>query len=213
MGAKSPGDRGCLAAPRTHRYPKGLSMPAVHPSPEFDTDRLRLVPVDDCHAAAIHAEFTAEITRFMHPRPAASLDETLSFIALSRGEMRLGRAIQWVMVDRHQVMNFVGCIGLHGIDERVPELGLWVAESRQGAGVGSEAATAALRWAQSHLPHVAAVRYPVDRRNRASRRIPERLGGTIQREFVSVSLGGQTLDQLEYLIPLTSRDFHPGDPT
>jgi ribosomal-protein-alanine N-acetyltransferase len=144
----------------------------------------------------------------MHPRPADSLLETQAFIAFSRAELQQGRSIQWVMSDPGPGARFVGCIGLHGIDEHRPELGLWVAASRQGVGLGLEAATAVIRWARSYLPHVEAIRYPVDRRNLPSLRIPERLGGTIQREFMSVSLDGQTLDQVEYLIPMTTLGLH-----
>lgn len=44
------------------------------------------------------------------------------------------------------------------------------------------------------------IKYPVDKRNIPSRKIPESLGGVIAREYKSINQSGFDLDEVEYYI-------------
>jgi RimJ/RimL family protein N-acetyltransferase len=62
-----------------------------------------------------------------------------------------------------------------------------------------EAITAIKKWAEENLNYEY-LRYPVDRRNIASRKIPEALGGKIFRQYDRVNMSGNNLRLLEYII-------------
>ncbi len=46
----------------------------------IETERLRLVPIEETHAPDIFREFTEDVTHYMFPKPAENLEETLSFL-------------------------------------------------------------------------------------------------------------------------------------
>lgn len=176
--------------------------PAANPlGTTITTARLRLAPIALEHAPAIFASFDAKITRYMMPAPAGVIGETEAFIRDALAGMAAGTNLQLVILDKG-TNEFLGCCGLHGLDQPVPEAGLWLKAAVHGKGYGREAIAALVTWAQTTLPAATHIRYPVDKRNRASRRIPEFLGGKIAKEYRDTALGGQELDQVEYHIPL-----------
>jgi ribosomal-protein-alanine N-acetyltransferase len=160
-------------------------------------ERVRLVPTTHDHAEAIFREFSEEITRYMYPRPAARMEETLDFIERSRERMAAGANLQLTILSR-ETGEFLGCCGLHGeSNPKSPELGIWVKRAAHGRGYGREAIVALVRWASDNLV-VDHILYPVDRNNLASRKIPESLGGTIVAEKSDVGHGGNPLDLVIY---------------
>jgi ribosomal-protein-alanine N-acetyltransferase len=160
-------------------------------------ERVRLVPTTHEHAESIFREFTEEITRFMYPRPAARIEETLEFIESSRERMAVGANLQLTILSR-ETGEFLGCCGLHGeSNPKSPELGIWVKRAAHGRGYGREAIAALVGWASDNLV-VGHILYPVDRNNLASRKIPESLGGTIVAEKSDVGHGGNPLDLVIY---------------
>jgi RimJ/RimL family protein N-acetyltransferase len=94
---------------------------------------------------------------------------------------------------------FLGHGGMHDVDSPTPELGIWLKKSAHGQKYGIEAVTAVVHWACDNLD-VRYLRYPVDRRNVPSRRIPEALGGVIEAEYGWTSDAGRELDLVEYRI-------------
>jgi RimJ/RimL family protein N-acetyltransferase len=165
------------------------------------TPRLRLEPIATGHAPAVFASFNARITRYMNPAPAEDISETLAFIESARAALAVGEELVMAILDGANG-DFLGVAGLHGIGRPDPELGIWLKETAHGQGFGREAITGLVAWARSNLPPgTRHFTYPVDRRNHPSRRIPESLGGTVQREFRATGMGGQELDEVEYWIP------------
>ncbi len=162
------------------------------------SERLSLIPISENHAETIFKEFTSEITEFMYPKPPESIREVLEFITTSLETMKARSNVQLVITDLEDG-TFLGCIGLHHIDRRDPELGIWLKKSSHGKRYGLEAMTALVQWAQEHLDFEH-LKYPVDKRNIASRKIPMALGGILKREFKATNLGGNELDEVEYWI-------------
>jgi ribosomal-protein-alanine N-acetyltransferase len=73
--------------------------------------------------------------------------------------------------------------------------------------------SALARWAFENLD-VRYLIYPVDRRNTASRRIPESLGGIIEAEYEKTNESGRVLDEVEYRIyPPEAQSMSRGDPS
>lgn len=144
----------------------------------------------------IFREFTPEITTHMFPRPAEKIWETIEFIETSIKENKEGSNFQIVILDKVNKV-FLGCDGLHHIDRKTPELGIWIKKSAHGHGYGKEAIIALKEWADKNLDYEY-ILYPVDAENKASRKIPEFFGGEIAREYEQMSMSGKTLHLLEY---------------
>ncbi len=94
---------------------------------------------------------------------------------------------------------FLGVAGLHHIDTKYPELGIWIKKSGHGQKYGREAMHALKDWADRHLDYEYII-YPVDRDNVASRKIPESLGGIVHGEYQKTTPSGSVLNTVEYHI-------------
>jgi RimJ/RimL family protein N-acetyltransferase len=172
-------------------------MPS-HARVAIETPRLLLLPTHERYAEAVFANFTAEITTYMFPAPARTIDETLAFLRSARASMEAGKEIEVVILNR-DTEEFLGHGGLHHVDTRTPELGIWIKKAAHGNGYGMEAIAGLAGWADANLAFDYLI-YPVDRRNVASRRIPEALGGVVAAEYTRTSASGNLLDLLEYRI-------------
>lgn len=163
------------------------------------TGRLRLETITSAYREEIFREFTPEITCYMYPPPARAIAETDGFIAQSQTQLAEGTDLVMVILIRESG-EFIGCCGIHKLGDPVPELGIWIKKGSHGNGYGREAVGGLIAWARKNLPH-AALRYPVDRRNTPSRKIPESHGGLLQEGCsFEKGLGGNDLEIVEYLI-------------
>ena len=164
----------------------------------IETDRLRLAATHERFAPEVFPNFTAEITTFMFPAPAKTIDETEDFLRSARAATAAGEELQ-VVVLHGQTGELLGHGGLHNLDSRSPELGIWIKKSAHGNGYGMEAVAGLADWACANLKFDYLV-CPVDRRNVPSRRIPEALGGVVAAEYTQTNASGNLLDLLEYRI-------------
>lgn len=165
---------------------------------EIFTNRLLLQPISLKYKKDIFKEFTEEITTYMHPRPPQTISETESFISESLLNIQNGDELI-VGILKKDSQEFLGCSGIHKINSKYPEIGIWLKKSAHGSGYGIEAITALKDWAQSNLDYKYLL-YLVDRANIPSRKIPERLGGQIFREYEQTNLSGKVLHLVEYRI-------------
>jgi RimJ/RimL family protein N-acetyltransferase len=164
----------------------------------IETKRLRLLPTHESYAPDVFPNFTSEVTTYMFPAPAKTIDETVAFLRGARAANEAGRELE-VVVLRKETGEFLGHGGLHHIETRTPELGIWIKRAAHGNAYGREAVTGLVDWACAHLGFDYLV-YPVDRRNTASRHIPEALGGVVEAEYPMTNASGKQLDLLEYRI-------------
>jgi RimJ/RimL family protein N-acetyltransferase len=164
----------------------------------IETENLFLKPISlECKEDCFR-EFTPEITVFMHPKPAEKIEETIEYIegAMKRNEAGTDFG---VMILNKNTGEFFGNGGLHHINTREPELGIWIKKSAHGHGYGKEAMFAMKKWADENLDYNFII-YPVDRDNPASRRIPEAMDGKVFAEYKKTGLGGNKLNILEYRV-------------
>ena len=133
----------------------------------------------------------------MQPRSPQYIAETELFINQSIIEVGNGSALIFVILKKES-QEFLGCAGIHDI-ARNPEIGIWLKRSAHGNKYGLEAITAIKKWVDENL-HYECLRYSVDRRNIASRKIPEALDAKIFMEYDRVNMSGNTLHLLEYRI-------------
>lgn len=165
---------------------------------EIYTNQLLLKPISMQYKAEIFSEFTEEITTYMHPRSPKDISEIEVFIQLSLDDLKDGSNLV-LRILKKESQEFLGCAGLHEIDLKSPALGIWLKKSAHGNKYGLEAITGIKNWADEHLDYEY-LRYPVDRANIASRKIPEALEGEFFREYNQVNLSGNILHLVEYRI-------------
>ncbi|HOV15245.1 MAG TPA: GNAT family N-acetyltransferase [Spirochaetota bacterium] len=162
----------------------------------IENEKLLLVPISLQYKEDIFREFNNSITTYMYPKPPEKIKETEDFINDSLENMGLGTNIQLVILKK-DTKEFLGCIGLHKIDTKTPELGLWLKKKAWGNRYGIDSIKLLVEWARTNIQYDY-FKYPVDRRNIASRRIPEHFGAEIKDEFKCVGANGNPLDILEY---------------
>lgn len=165
---------------------------------EIITNRLKLVPINLIYQEIIFKEFTPEVTHFLTPQPADDIQDTINFINDSLTKTLFGSELQLVALDK-DTQEFLGCVGLHNIDTKTPELGLWFKQSAWGLGYGKESMLALRNWAKDNLTY-SHISYPVCKDNLPSRKIAEFIGGKIAREYLGKNSKGEEMAEVEYLI-------------
>lgn len=166
------------------------------------TDRLKLEPVSFAYAQEIFHEFTSEVTKYMHPAPAKKIEDSEMFIAESMAGMERGEELVCVILKK-DTGEFLGCAGMHNLNTKTPEPGIWIKTDAHGHGYGIEAVRAMKRWVDQNVVYDYLV-YPVVKQNGSSRRIAESLSGTVAREYTQTNLSGHAWEHVEYRIyPLT----------
>lgn len=175
--------------------------------PTLETKNLVLKPIEVSDAEAIFHFFTANVTQYMYPAPAKTIDDTLAFINHSIELRNQDKEIVFVARLKYDD-TFVGCMGLHQKDTQTPELGIWIQEGLFGKNLGLEGMRAVIDYARKNIPHTYLV-YPVDRRNVASRNIPESFGGIYKKAYPVKGMAGNELDIIEYWIYPKKPDNYP----
>lgn len=164
----------------------------------IETDRLRLVPISSEYRQEIFQAFTDRVARYTYPQPTGNIADTDVFISGSLDSMEQGGELQFVAVSKNDG-DFIGCTGLHHLSTR-PEPGLWLKESAWNNGFGFEIVAALKRWVDRYIVYEY-LYYPVHKDNVPSRRIPEKLGGILEKEeFVSRNARGEDYTMVAYRI-------------
>lgn len=135
---------------------------------EIETARLRIVPFDMKYLEEYHAEFNAEITKYQYPDPFGSISDAReilqAFVEMMNREEMLFMAILTPQGE------FVGGVEIHGLQERYPELGIWIKKASQQKGYAYEALSSVLKWADGTYQKDWYV-YEADIRNEGSMRL------------------------------------------
>lgn len=161
--------------------------------------RVTLTPIAQDAAEDVLREFTAEVTRYMLPKPVEDMVQVRGFIDASRANMAAGDELV-LTIRRRASGEFLGVCGLHNRAQGdTPELGIWLKVDAHGARLGREAIELLVAWAKARLAFAYLI-YPVDRANVASRRIAESLGGVVIRKTRRESMSGYMLNEWVYRI-------------
>ncbi|WP_414619248.1 GNAT family N-acetyltransferase [Calothrix sp. CCY 0018] len=169
---------------------------------EIECARLLLKSISLAYKKPIFDTFTEEITTYMYPRPAKNIAETASFIKNSLEGMKNEHELILVILKKDS-QEFLGCAGIHRINSKHPEFGIWLKKTAHHHGYGLETVTAMKNWCEENLD-CEYFTYPVDEENYPSRRIPEKLGGEIVRTYQKRNLSGRILNLVEYKIQLSA---------
>lgn len=165
-----------------------------------DTARLQLIPVTEAHTAFIFMYFTDEITRYMVPDASKTMEETREIVRRFIRERKSQTDYVWAITLKKSG-EFLGLVGLHSMGDPIPELGVWTKKEAHGCHYGREAIGGVIAYARTIGIHK--LRYPVDRRNTPSRKIPLFYGGHLVTAAHEVKTpGGRILQEEIYEIPL-----------
>ena len=164
----------------------------------IETQRLVIVPIELKYAPDIFREFTPEVTKYMSPPPPKVIEETEEFIN-SCIEKRLAGVDFTAVILEKGTEEFIGLCGLHQLDTKTPEFGIWLKTSAQGNKYGQEAILGLKKWADENIDYEY-ISYPVAVENIASRKIPELLGGVVDHEYTDHNGLGEEQRLVEYRI-------------
>lgn len=165
---------------------------------EIETERLKLKPVSLEYKDMIFSEFTDDTTRFMFPSTPKQVSDTEEFIKEAREKIEKGEELT-VSIFNKETNEFLGGGGIHAINTKTPELGIWIKKSAHGNKYGREAVAGLKEWADKNIEYEY-ILYPVAKENIASRKIPESLGGKLVRELVAKKQNGEDMEEVEYRI-------------
>ncbi|MGB3653462.1 MAG: GNAT family N-acetyltransferase [Rivularia sp. (in: cyanobacteria)] len=166
---------------------------------EIISDCLLLKSISLAYKKQIFETFTEDITTYMYPKAAKNIAQTASFIKSSLEGMKNEHELIMVILKK-DTQEFLGCTGIHRINSKHPEFGIWLKKTAHGNGYALEAIVAIKNWCEENLD-CEYFTYPVDEENYPSRRIPEKLGGEIIRTYQKRNLSGRILNLVEYRIP------------
>ena len=165
---------------------------------KIETKNLLLKSISLEYKENIFEEFTPEIVTYMFPPSPKKIEETIDFIEKSMTENKEGNNFQIVILNKKNG-EFLGCGGIHHIDTKTPEFGIWIKKSAHGNSYGKETIIALKQWADKNLTYDY-ILYPVVEENIASRKIPESLNGKVFREYEKTNMSGNKQHLLEYRI-------------
>jgi RimJ/RimL family protein N-acetyltransferase len=165
------------------------------------TRRLVLRPPRPADAPAIFARWDhdPEVYRYMHRRPATTVEQTDRWIRGAVEQRRRGTTLTWALT-RPEDDRPLGVVALTP-DGHEAGLGYVLARDAWGRGYATEAADAVVRAALA-LRGVSRVLARCDADNVASARVMEKVGmrheGTLRRHAVRPDLGPEPRDTLVY---------------
>ncbi|MBV8663828.1 MAG: GNAT family N-acetyltransferase [Hyphomicrobiales bacterium] len=139
--------------------------------------RLNLRPFKPEDASETFAAITPGVTRFMSWEPPATSEAFAEVWRAWLPAITAGTDLHLVIRLRSNG-EFFGLVGLHGIDDPAPELGVWIKETAHGHGYGREAVKTVIAWASPRFD-IGHFVWPVAEANLPSRRLAEALNGAI----------------------------------
>ncbi len=169
----------------------------------IETKNLLLQPITLEYKEEIFREFTPEITTHMFPKFPDKIEEIIEFIETAMKENEESSNFQVVVLNK-ATKEYLGNAGIHNINTKTPELGIWIKKSAHGNVYGKEAMIAFKEWADNNIDYEY-ILYPVVDVNYASKKIPEFLGGKIFREYDKKNMSGRNQHLLEYRIYPTQK--------
>jgi [ribosomal protein S5]-alanine N-acetyltransferase len=162
------------------------------------TERLLLVPINKKYSKSIFKEFNKEVTKYMYPSPLKTIKAAEEWINSSTNKMKKGEELVTVILKRSN-KEFLGVAAIHQINTQILELGVWLKLKAHGKGYGQESMKKIKEWTDRHIDYNY-IKYPVDMRNKSSKKIPASMGGKVKKESKEKNMSGKMLYLKEYRI-------------
>lgn len=162
----------------------------------FSSDRLKFSIVNDLYVEDIFNALTPTVAKYLPFIPTGKKEDTFGFVAYSLGQLEQQKDITLVATDK-ETGEFMGCCGIHDICEESISLGIWLKESANGKGYGTEIIKALEQFVFDYIS-VDYLIYNVDKNNEGSVHIAEKLGYVYHSSFVRKISDEKALDMLHY---------------
>ncbi|MGI3901116.1 MAG: GNAT family N-acetyltransferase [Janthinobacterium lividum] len=143
---------------------------------KFNSGRTTISQFEMKDAEHLFACILPAITVFMPWEPPSSVDQ----LRERRQELMGTAAFDdfWFVIRDRKTSECLGSASINDAASNTPEIGIWLRKTVHGHGYGSETIRALCRWASQCFDPQGFI-YPVAIANVPSRRIAERLGGTV----------------------------------
>ena len=165
----------------------------------IETERLLLKPLSEEYAESIFRHFTEQVTKYMFPTPAKNIDETRGAIN-EFIEQRKNETDHVFVILSKTNKEFIGMAGLHNLNDKIPELGIWTKIESHGNHYGREVIGGIIEHAREL--NIKTLLYPVDRRNTASKKIPLYYNGKLVGNKEVKTPDGRILEEEIYEIDI-----------
>jgi len=162
----------------------------------FSSDRLKFIIVNDQYVEDIFRELTPTVAKFLPFIPTGKKEDTFGFVAYSLGQLEQQKDITLLATDK-ETGEFIGCCGIHDMGEESISLGIWLKESANGKGYGTEIIKALEQFVFDSIP-VDYLIYNVEKDNQGSIHIAEKLGYVYHNSFVRNISEEKVLNMLQY---------------
>lgn len=165
---------------------------------EIPTERLLLKSISFDYLQEIFENCNSDIIDYLSFDAPTKINQTAEFIAHCLTCNQKGVELQLVILDK-ETKEFLGCCGLHNLDTKFPDFGIWLKKGVHRKAFGKETIISLKNWAEQNLD-LEYLRYRVEKRNIPSRKIAESLGGKFVEESFLKTPKGRELEFLEYHI-------------
>ncbi|WP_294374635.1 GNAT family N-acetyltransferase [uncultured Clostridium sp.] len=162
------------------------------------TKRLEERPMNIDDFQVLYENYDKDAEYYMDLFPAGNEEKLRDFIELCIKEMKEETDLHLIINDKI-TKKFIGYIGIYYLKENAPEIGIWINKESQHCGYGKEAMESVIKWIDDNYKF-SYMRYPVDKDNIFSRKLPEYFNGKIEKEYSLKSCSGRTLNLVEYWI-------------
>lgn len=162
---------------------------------QINTNRLILKLIHEKYIDDIFFNFNENVTRYMPFNPSKNKIDIVNFVENSKKNFINKTEIAFVILDFES--NFIGCCGIHNINLKSAELGLWLKENSQSQGFGSEIIISLIEFIEQNLK-LEYIIYPVDQENIKSRKILEKLGFEVFKTYQEYKNDIINLNIIEY---------------
>ncbi len=141
---------------------------------KVETERLNIIPFTEEYLNDYYKESTDNITRFQFPDSFTSIEQAKKRYENLVLDMREGKTLATIITSKDN--EFIGKFDVYGLQEKSPELGLWLKEAAHGKGYGTEVMKAMLQYLNSTKKYSSYI-YEADERNTASINLVKKFNG------------------------------------
>lgn len=148
----------------------------------WESERLSFVPISLEYLTDYQSNLTPKVAEFLSFDAMDNAAIWAEFIKRSEIEYKRGACIVLVVLDK-QDKSFLGSCGIHDINVENVELGLWLKESSQGKGYGSEILQKLMDIVKEFIPTKGII-YNLEQDNVSSIKLCEKFGFKHKYDFV-----------------------------
>lgn len=164
---------------------------------EIHTDRFTIKPVTIKEAEMYYKEFDEEITKYQYADSFESIEAARELIKNFIMLREAGINVMLSIFDRNNI--FIGSIEIYGLNEKLPELGIWICKNFWRKGYAYEVIKEVINYLNKFNNFEGFI-YEADRRNRESLKLINKFNPIYKGFSEVLSDSGKKLELNKYII-------------